>query len=206
MLHTVMGWERALPWLLSAFACGYVIGSIPVGVLLARVFGLGDLRRIGSGNIGATNVLRTGNKIAAALTLALDMFKGFVPVVLFLSWGDLAAQAAGIGAVLGHCLPAWLWFRGGKGVATFIGVVFGLNWLAGLLVCGVWLVTAALTRISSAAALAAAGAAPMILYGLGRLEAVLTVAGLAAWIWLRHHQNIARLFRGEEPRIGGNST
>ena len=108
MLHTIMGFERALPWLLTALACGYVIGSIPMGVLLSRVFGLGDLRKIGSGNIGATNVLRTGSKLAAALTLLLDMAKGLVAVVVFLNWGDLAAQAAGVGAVLGHCLPVWL--------------------------------------------------------------------------------------------------
>ena len=202
MLHTVMGWERALPWLLTALACGYLIGSVPVGVLLARLFGLGDLRKVGSGNIGATNVLRTGNKLAAALTLLLDMVKGLVPVVLFLNWGDLAAQSAGVGAVLGHCLPVWLKFRGGKGVATFLGVIIGLHWPSGALVCATWLAAAALTRISSVGALAAAAAAPVILYAFGRLEAVLAAILLAAWVWLRHHQNILRLIRGEEPRIG----
>ena len=204
MLHDLQLIETSLPWLLQALAAGYLIGSIPVGVVLARVFGLGDLRKIGSGNIGATNVLRTGNKAAAALTLVLDMVKGLVPVLIFFQWGDLAAQAAGIGAVLGHCLPIWLRFRGGKGVATFLGVILGLYWLAGLLVCATWLAAAAVTRISSVGALAAAASAPVWLWGLSRPEAVLTAAGLAVWIWIRHHQNIGRLLKGEEPRIGAN--
>lgn len=202
MLHEIMGIERALPWLLGAFVCGYAIGSIPFGIVLARFFGLGDLRKIGSGNIGATNVLRTGNKAAAALTLLLDFAKGLVPVLLFLNWGDLAAQAAGVGAVLGHCLPVWLRFRGGKGVATFLGVLAGLHWPAWVLVCATWLVAAALTRISAVGALVAAAAAPAWFLVFGRLEAVLAVIFLAIWIWVRHHQNIARLIAGTEPRIG----
>ena len=206
MMHHVMGWELALPWLLAAMAGGYLVGSIPFGVIVARAFGLGDLRRIGSGNIGATNVLRTGSKAAAALTLVLDMAKGFAPVAVALAqWGDLAAQSAAIGAMLGHCLPVWLWFRGGKGVATFIGIIFALHWPTGLCVCAVWLAAAAVTRISSASALVATAAAPVILWSFGRLEAVLCAAILAAWVWLRHNQNIARLVRGEEPRIGGQS-
>ena len=202
MLHTIMGIERALPWLLLALAGGYVIGSIPMGVIVARLFKLGDLRKIGSGNIGATNVLRTGNKLAAALTLIVDMAKGLIAVLIFLRWGDLAAQAAGIGAVLGHCLPVWLWFRGGKGVATFIGVIFGFFWQAGILVCVTWLAVAALFRISSLSALAAAVSAPVWLLLLGRPEAVLAAAVLAAWLILRHHANIRRLLAGTEPRIG----
>lgn len=202
MLHTIMGLERALPWLLLALAGGYVIGSIPMGVIVARLFKLGDLRKIGSGNIGATNVLRTGNKLAAALTLIVDMAKGLIAVLIFLRWGDLAAQAAGIGAVLGHCLPVWLWFRGGKGVATFIGVIFGFFWQAGILVCVTWLAVAALFRISSLSALAAAVSAPVWLLLLGRPEAVLAAAVLAAWLILRHHANIRRLLAGTEPRIG----
>ncbi|MEM9141305.1 MAG: glycerol-3-phosphate 1-O-acyltransferase PlsY [Pseudomonadota bacterium] len=197
-----MGFERALPWLLTALAAGFLIGSIPAGVIVARIFGLGDLRRIGSGNIGATNVLRTGSKPAAALTLAFDMAKGFVAVLAFLNWGDLAAQAAGIGAVLGHCLTPWLWFRGGKGVATFLGVILGFYWLAGLLVCATWLAAAAVTRISSAAALVSAASAPLWLFLLGRKEAVLAAALLALWVILRHHANIRRLIAGTEPRIG----
>lgn len=202
MLHTIMGWELALPWLLIAFAAGYLIGSVPFGLLLAKAFGLGDLRQVGSGNIGATNVLRTGNKKAAALTLALDFAKGLIPVLLFLQWGDLAGQLAGIGAVLGHCLPVWLRFRGGKGVATFLGVILGLDWLTWALVCATWLGAAGISRISSVGALAAAASAPVWLLVLGRKEAVLAAILLSVWIWLRHHQNIARLLKGTEPRIG----
>ncbi|MBK0401244.1 glycerol-3-phosphate 1-O-acyltransferase PlsY [Limibaculum sp. M0105] len=202
MLHDIMAPDRALPWLALAAACGYLAGSIPFGVIVARLFRLGDLRKIGSGNIGATNVLRTGNKLAAALTLVLDALKGTIPVVLFLGWGDLAAQAAGVGAMLGHCFPAWLRFRGGKGVATFLGVILGLSLPAGLMACATWLVAARLSRISSVGALAAAGLAPVWFWLLGRLEAVLTVAALAVLVWLRHHANIRRLIAGEEPRIG----
>ncbi|MEM7059395.1 MAG: glycerol-3-phosphate 1-O-acyltransferase PlsY [Pseudomonadota bacterium] len=194
--------EASWPWLLRALAIGYVIGSIPMGVIVARLFGLGDLRKIGSGNIGATNVLRTGSKVAAACTLVVDMAKGWIAVALFLQWGDLAGQSAGIGAVLGHCLPVWLLFRGGKGVATFLGVILGLDIFAGLLTCATWLAGAAVTRISSAAAMASALSAPLWLMVLGRPEAVLAAAFLAAWVILRHHANIRRLLSGTEPRIG----
>ena len=203
MLHDWQLIETSWPWLLRALAIGYLIGSIPMGVIVARVFGLGNLRKIGSGNIGATNVLRTGNKLAAALTLVVDMAKGWVAVALFLYLdGDLAAQSAGIGAVLGHCLPVWLWFRGGKGVATFLGVILGFYFFAGLLTCATWLVGAALTRISSAAAILSALSAPLWLILLGRPEAVLAAAALAGWVILRHHANIRRLAAGTEPRIG----
>lgn len=206
MFHVIMGWERAWPELLEAFAVGYLIGSIPFGILIARVFALGDLRKIGSGNIGATNVLRTGNKLAAALTLVLDALKGFVPAFWFLSAeGDLSAQAAAIGAVLGHCLPVWLRFRGGKGVATFLGVILGLNFWVGLAACATWLATAVLVRISSASALAAAALTPVWLWVIDGPRAVLCGAVLAVWIWVRHHENIARLIRGKEPRIGKKS-
>ncbi|MEM1161672.1 MAG: glycerol-3-phosphate 1-O-acyltransferase PlsY [Pseudomonadota bacterium] len=197
-----MGFERALPWLLTALACGYLIGSVPVGVLLARLMNLGDLRKIGSGNIGATNVLRTGNKAAAALTLFLDGAKGAAAVLAFLNWGDLAAQAAGTGAVLGHCLPVWLRFRGGKGVATFLGVVIALAWPVGLLTCASWLVGAALSRISSVGALVAAVSAPLWMWAMGHPEAVLSTAFIALWVWIRHAANIGRLLQGKEPRIG----
>jgi acyl phosphate:glycerol-3-phosphate acyltransferase len=202
MLHDVMAWDRALPWLALAFACGYLIGSVPIGLLAARAFGTVDPRRIGSRNIGATNVLRTGNKRAAAVTLLLDMAKGAVPVLIFLRWGDLAAQAAAIGAVTGHTLPVWLGFRGGKGVASFLGVTLGLYWPAGALVCATWLAAAFVSRISSVGALAATASAPLWFYLLGRVEAVLVVAALAAWVWLRHAANIGRLAHGREPRIG----
>ena len=206
MFHTVMGWEHAWPWLLGALVAGYLIGSIPFGVLVARLFGLGDLRHVGSGNIGATNVLRTGNKAAAALTLILDMAKGLVAALSGLWWaGDLAGQAAGAGAVLGHCLPIWLGFRGGKGVATFLGVIIGLSFAAGALTCLSWLVGAALTRISSAAALISTALAPVWMWLLDGPRAVLCAALLAVFVAARHHQNIARLLRGEEPKIGQKS-
>lgn len=204
MLHDIMGLERALPWLLTALACGYLAGSIPMGVLISRVFGLGDLRRIGSGNIGATNVLRTGNRAAAALTLVLDALKGAIPVLAFLSWGDLAAQAAGLGAFLGHCFPVWLRFRGGKGVATFLGIVLALHPFSGVATCATWLAAAAVSRTSSVGALVACASAPLWLMLFQRWEAVLLAALLAALVWARHSDNIRRLVAGTEPRIGSN--
>ena len=203
MLHDIMGFERAWPELLEAFGIGYLIGSIPFGILLASLFGLGDLRKVGSGNIGATNVLRTGNKIAAALTLLFDMLKGLLPVLWFLhNEGDLSAQACAIDTVLGHCLPVWLRFRGGKGVATFLGAILGLGLMAGIAVCASWLAGAALTRISSAAAIISAASAPVWLYVFDGPRAVLCSALLAIWVILRHHANIRRLLQGIEPRIG----
>lgn len=203
MLHSVMGWERAWPELLEAFGIGYLIGSIPFGILIAALFGLGNLRRIGSGNIGATNVLRTGNKAAAALTLILDMLKGLIPVALFLSGeGDLSAQSAALGAVLGHCLPVWLRFRGGKGVATFLGVALGLSFPAGAAACLTWLLVTALARISSLSAILSAASSPLWFYVLDGPRAVLCIGVLGVWVILRHHANIRRLIAGDEPRIG----
>ena len=203
MLHSVMGWERAWPELLEALGIGYLAGSIPFGILVAALFGLGDLRKVGSGNIGATNVLRTGNKAAAAATLVLDMLKGLIPVAWFLaSEGDLSAQAAAVGAVLGHCLPIWLLFRGGKAVATFLGTVLGLSLFAGAAVCATWLAVAALTRKSSVAGMGSAVSAPVWLYLLDGPRAVLCAAVLALWIIWRHRDNIRRLIAGTEPSIG----
>lgn len=203
MLHEIMGFERAWPELLQAFGTGYLIGSIPFGILLASLFGLGDLRKVGSGNIGATNVLRTGNKAAAALTLLLDMLKGLIPVAWFLSQeGDLSAQACAVGTVLGHCLPIWLKFKGGKGVATFLGAMLGLSLLSGAAICASWLAGAALTRISSAAAMISAALAPVWFYLLDGPRAVMCAMILAVWVILRHHENIRRMLRGTEPRIG----
>jgi glycerol-3-phosphate acyltransferase PlsY len=202
MTHDVMAWDRAAPWLALALAVGYLLGSIPFGVLVARVRGLGDLRAIGSGNIGATNVLRTGDKKAAAATLLLDAAKGAVAVLLMALWGPLAAMLAGLGAFVGHLYPVWLKFRGGKGVATFFGVLLALHWPTGLVSLGVWLAVAAATRYSSAAALTAAALAPLWLALWSQWGTVLMVALLGAAIWLAHAANIGRLIRGEESKIG----
>jgi glycerol-3-phosphate acyltransferase PlsY len=203
MFHDIMGLERALPWLILALGCGYLAGSIPFGMIVARLFRLGDLRNIGSGNIGATNVLRTGNKPAALATLLLDVAKGAAPVAIFLgAFGDLAGQAAGLGAFLGHCFPVWLRFRGGKGVATWFGIMLAIHPLSWAALCLTWLAAVALTRISSAGALAAAVSGPLWLIVFDRWEAVLLAIILGVLVWLRHHANIRRILRGEEPRIG----
>ncbi|MBC7164070.1 MAG: glycerol-3-phosphate 1-O-acyltransferase PlsY [Roseovarius sp.] len=187
-------------------AIGYFLGSIPFGLVLARVMGLGNLREIGSGNIGATNVLRTGNRTAAALTLLLDGGKGAAAVLLARAFaGEDAAQLAGLMAFLGHCYPVWLRFAGGKGVATFLGLLLALAWPVGIAACLTWLVAAALTRISSLSALVAALAAPLWMLVLGRSGAVLLAIALAALILWRHRGNIARLLSGTEPKIGHKS-
>ena len=182
---------------------GYLLGSIPSGMILARVLGLGDLRSIGSGNIGATNVLRTGSKGAAAGTLLLDAAKGAVAVLLA-RWlaGEDAAQLAGLAAFLGHCFPIWLGFRGGKGVATFLGVMLALAWPVGLLCCATWLATAVITRISSLSALVAALSAPVWMLVLGYASMLALGVLLAVLILWRHGANIARIRAGTEPRIG----
>ncbi|MEI4260967.1 glycerol-3-phosphate 1-O-acyltransferase PlsY [Roseovarius sp. D0-M9] len=195
--------ETSAALLLVWALIGYLLGSIPSGMILARVLGLGNLREIGSGNIGATNVLRTGSKKAAAATLVLDGLKGAVAVLLARAIaGEDAAQLAGLAAFLGHCFPVWLGFRGGKGVATFLGLMLALAWPVGLLCCAAWLATAALARISSLAALVAALSAPvwMLLLGYGSMIVLgVVVAALILW---RHRSNIARLRAGTEPRIG----
>jgi glycerol-3-phosphate acyltransferase PlsY len=172
-------------------------------VLIARALGLGDLRAIGSGNIGATNVLRTGHKGAAAATLLLDAAKGAVAVIAARALaGETAAMLAGLAAFLGHLYPVWLRFRGGKGVATFLGVTLALSWPAGLAACATWLATAALFRYSSLAALVAAAATPAWLALAGRRDAIWLGLALAALVFVRHHANIRRLLAGTEPRIG----
>ncbi len=202
MIHDIMGIDRALPWLLSAFFGGYLLGAIPFGVVIAWALGLGDLRKIGSGNIGATNVLRTGNKAAAAATLILDAGKGAAAALVFGHfWGPDPAVLAGIGAFLGHLYPVWLKFKGGKGVATFLGIVLALHWPSGLIACAVWLAVALVVRISSLSALVAAAATPVVLYLLHEKGLVLGVALLAALVWVKHAPNILRLLKGEEPRI-----
>lgn len=184
-------------------AFGYLLGAIPFGMVLARVMGLGNLRDIGSGNIGATNVLRTGSKKAAAATLILDGGKGAVAVLLARALaGEDAAQIAGLMAFIGHCFPVWLGFKGGKGVATFLGLLLALFWPAGLAACATWLATAVVTRISSLSALVAAVLAPIWMGLLGAPQGVALVMALAALILWRHSANIARLRNGEEPKIG----
>ena len=184
-------------------AIGYLLGSIPFGMILTRVMGLGDLRQIGSGNIGATNVLRTGSKKAAALTLLLDGAKG-AAAVLLARWlgGETAAQIAGFAAFLGHCYPVWLGFKGGKGVATFLGILLAFAWPVGLAACVTWLASAFATRISSLSALIAAGSSPLWMLLLGRGDAMLMGAALVIVIFWRHRENIRRLNAGTEPRIG----
>jgi glycerol-3-phosphate acyltransferase PlsY len=180
---------------------GYLLGSIPFGLVLTRMAGLGDIRAIGSGNIGATNVLRTGNKPLALAVLLLDSGKGALAVLLAAEFGRDAALAAGLGAVLGHLFPVWLGFKGGKGVATTMGSVLALAWPAGLVACAVWLGMALIFRISSLAALTAMAVAPAAAYVLrGPLTAAIILI-IAALVWIKHAANIGRLLRGVEPRI-----
>ena len=185
-----------------ALAGGYLLGSIPFGLVLAKLAGLGDLRQIGSGNIGATNVLRAGGKGVAALTLILDAAKGTAAVLLAARFGEAAALAAGLGAFLGHVFPVWLRFKGGKGVATYLGVLIGLYWPAALLFAATWLAVAYVTRYSSLAALTAVAASVLMLAAMGewRLGALFLLLG--GVLYVRHAENVGRLARGEETRIG----
>jgi glycerol-3-phosphate acyltransferase PlsY len=184
-------------------ALGYLFGSIPFGVILTRLAGAGDLRSIGSGNIGATNVLRTGRKGLAAATLVLDALKATVAVVAA-AWllGPETALAAAAGAILGHLYPVWLKFRGGKGVATYLGGLIGLAWPAAIAFVLVWLAVAALTRYSSAAALCATAVSPLVALAIGLEEVALVFVALAALVWFKHSANIGRLLNGTEPKIG----
>ncbi|WP_374427092.1 glycerol-3-phosphate 1-O-acyltransferase PlsY [Paracoccus sp. (in: a-proteobacteria)] len=182
---------------------GYLLGSIPFGIVITRMLGLGDLRQIGSGNIGATNVLRTGNKPAALATLLLDSGKGAIAVLLARALaGDGAALIAGAAAFLGHLYPVWLNFKGGKGVATFLGTLLALDWRLGLGACAIWLATALVTRISSLSALVAAALSPLVALWLDGPRLALVVAFMAVLIFIRHRANIARIRTGTEPRIG----
>lgn len=185
---------------------GYLLGSIPFGVILTRLFGAGDLRTIGSGNIGATNVLRTGRKGLAAATLLLDAAKGAVAAVLagFLvpHLGDSAIMLAGAAAIIGHCYPVWLKFRGGKGVATLLGLSFALAWPIGTAFALTWLVAVLVTRISSLGGLIGSVAAPLAAFAIGERGFVTGLAALVVLLFWRHRDNLARLRRGTEPRIG----
>ncbi|MFV0410767.1 MAG: glycerol-3-phosphate 1-O-acyltransferase PlsY [Paracoccus sp. (in: a-proteobacteria)] len=183
---------------------GYLLGSVPFGLVITRALGLGDLRQIGSGNIGATNVLRTGHKGAALATLLLDSGKGAIAVLLARYFGgETAGIVAGAAAFLGHCFPVWLGFRGGKGVATFLGTLIAMSWPVGLIACATWLVTAKVSRISSLSALVAAALSPLVALVLGQPGVALAATFMAALIFWRHSANIVRLMDGTEPKIGG---
>ncbi|WP_035715337.1 glycerol-3-phosphate 1-O-acyltransferase PlsY [Azorhizobium doebereinerae] len=200
---SVLVWQLPLGLTLAALALGYLAGSIPFGILITRLAGTTDIRTIGSGNIGATNVLRTGRKDLAAATLLGDALKGTVAVLLAgWLWGPDAALAAGLGAFLGHLLPVWLKFNGGKGVATFLGISLGLFWPSTLVFAVTWLGMAYLFRYSSLAALTAAVTTPLAAALLGQPRVGVLMALLALLLWAKHHANIARLVSGTETKIG----
>ena len=199
---TAPAWQAAAPYLAAAFAGGYLLGSIAFGMLLTRLAGLGDIRRIGSGNIGATNVLRTGRKGLAAATVLLDGGKGTLAVLVGANWGPDAAVFAGAGAMLGHCFPVWLLFKGGKGVATALGILLGIAPLAGLAACATWLAVAVVSRYSSLSALVALALAPVyvwLLYENPRFTQLAVFIALLSYF--RHKDNIVRLLRGRESKI-----
>ena len=187
-----------------AFLGAYLLGSIPFGLIFAWLAGAGDVRKLGSGNIGATNVLRTGNRIAAAATLLFDAAKGFVAVMLVNEYFSLEpfVGAAALGAFLGHLYPIWLGFKGGKGVATFIGIAFGLNWEVAFFTSASWIVVARATRYSSVAALVSTGLTPVFFAIFGEMLWAVLMAIFAGLIFVRHRANISRLISGEEPGIG----
>ena len=193
--------KGVMDWFLAPLF-GYLIGSIPFGLLLAKAAGKGDIRNIGSGNIGATNVLRTGSKGLAAAVLLLDLGKGFLAVWLAGRWWPEAAELGALGAVVGHCFPVWLRFTGGKGVATTAGVCFGLWWPIGLVYAVVWLAMLAISRISSLAGISAVLATPIVAAVLGRTRLVAVLIVIAAIVVWLHRANIGRLRAGTEPRVG----
>jgi glycerol-3-phosphate acyltransferase PlsY len=189
--------------LIPALLLGYLLGSIPFGLVLTRLAGGGDIRAIGSGNIGATNVLRTGRKGLAAATLIGDMLKGTVAVIIAGHFaGPQAAMAAAFGAFIGHLFPVWLKFKGGKGVATYIGVLLGLFWPGAVAFCALWLATALASRYSSLSALVASALTPVTLWWFGHLPLALLFLVLTALLWWKHRPNIERLMAGTESRIG----
>jgi glycerol-3-phosphate acyltransferase PlsY len=189
-----------------AFVFGYLLGSIPFGLLLTRAVGGPDIRAIGSGNIGATNVLRTGNKALAAATLICDMLKGTIAVLAARQYGTDAALAAALGAFLGHLFPIWLSFKGGKGVATYIGLLIGLHWPTALLFCVVWLAVAAATRYSSLAALIASALTPLGIWYFGLPSVAALFLLLTVLLWTMHRANIERLLNGSEGKIGAKAS
>ena len=191
---------------LGGLLAGYLIGSVPFGLVLTRLAGMGDIRDIGSGNIGATNVLRTGNKPLALATLLLDTGKGAAAALLLMMVDPMAGLFAGGGAILGHNFPVWLKFKGGKGVATTLGVLLAVAWPVGLGACLTWLLTAIIFRYSSLSALVALSAAPIYAWWLDNLPVAILAALLAVLSIIRHHENVARLVKGEESEIGKKKT
>ncbi|HSE77800.1 MAG TPA: glycerol-3-phosphate 1-O-acyltransferase PlsY [Alphaproteobacteria bacterium] len=198
-----ISWSFVWPYFLAAFAGAYLLGSIPFGLVVTRAAGLGDIRAIGSGNIGATNVLRTGRKWLAALTLALDGAKGALAVLLAQQWGPDMGLMAGYGALVGHMFPVWLRFKGGKGMATALGIWLVIALPVGLAACATWLVVAALSRYSSLASLLSLAASPLYAWYIsGDLQLVQFGIIVTALVWTRHHANLRRLLTGQESRIG----
>ncbi|MBO9419452.1 glycerol-3-phosphate 1-O-acyltransferase PlsY [Labrenzia sp. R4_2] len=201
-----ISWEFAWPYYLAALAFGYLLGTIPFGLILTKLGGHGDIRKIGSGNIGTTNVLRTGSKKLAAATLLGDGLKGTVAVLIAARFGPDTALIAGFGAFLGHLFPVWLKFKGGKGVATYLGILLGLYWPMFLIAALTWVGMAFVFRYSSLSALTASAVTPIILYfgfsqfQLGEMFLVLTLL-----LWAKHHENIGRLLKGQESKIGKKS-
>ena len=189
--------------LIAACAFGYLAGSIPFGILISKFLGLGDLRKVGSGNIGATNVLRTGNKLAAFLTLLFDFSKGICAVLVTRHFfGEDAVQISAFSALVGHCFPVWLRFTGGKGVATFLGATIALSFIIGIICCFVWLFVAVLRRMSSLASLTSAASAPIAAMFLGQPNSIILLMLLVGVVFFRHKQNINRITKGVEPKIG----
>lgn len=198
----LFSWQLGLPLTVLSLAFGYLLGSIPFGLILTRMAGLGDVRKIGSGNIGATNVLRTGNKKLAVATLLLDALKGTAAAAIASLWGVEAGIAAGLAAFLGHLFPVWLGFKGGKGVATYIGVLLGLAPLMVLVFVAVWLAMAKISRYSSLSALVATVVIPVVLYVTGQEKVALLFAVMTLITWVKHRANIQRLLAGTESKIG----
>ncbi|WP_341704533.1 glycerol-3-phosphate 1-O-acyltransferase PlsY [Ferrovibrio sp.] len=201
-----ISWSQAAPYYALAIFLGYLIGSVPFGLVLTRLAGLGDIRNIGSGNIGATNVLRTGRKDIAALTLLLDGGKGTAAALAGGLYGPDIMVIAAFSAFIGHLFPVWLKFRGGKGVATYLGVLLGAAWPVGAFACLTWLVAAAVARYSSLSALIAALLSPVFAWFYVSPQIGELAAAMAVLVCIRHHQNIARLLKGEEPKIGKKKT
>lgn len=202
ILPDPINWQLSLPYFTAALVFGYLLGSIPFGLLITRFAGLGDIRSIGSGNIGATNVLRTGNKFLAAATLLLDALKGAAAVLIGARYGPDLAIIAGFGAFLGHLFPVWLKFKGGKGIATYLGVLLALLPFGFLIFAVVWLLTAVLTRYSSLAALISAIVVPVAIFLLGYIQVAELFTAMSALTIIKHRANIARLMSGQESRIG----